>query len=87
MLFFLIFIYLSIVIFTNSAVPDRAQSAVDEIIEYMDGYYLSREDWDTIVELGVDEKRDDSVLKKISAATKTAFTRKQVLSTVRLTCC
>ncbi|PPQ72055.1 LOW QUALITY PROTEIN: hypothetical protein CVT26_006737 [Gymnopilus dilepis] len=62
---------------------DVGASAVDEIIEYMDGYYLSREDWDTIVELGVDEKRDDSVLKKISAATKTAFTRKQVLFTVR----
>jgi replication factor C subunit 1 len=52
------------------------QSAVDEIIERMDEYFLTKEDWDTIVELGVDDKKDDQVLKKISAATKTALTRK-----------
>ncbi|KAJ7283158.1 replication factor RFC1 C terminal domain-containing protein [Mycena rebaudengoi] len=51
-------------------------SAVDEIIERMDEYFLTKEDWDTIVELGVDDKKDDQVLKKISAATKTALTRK-----------
>jgi len=51
-------------------------SAVDEIIGRMDEYYLSKDDWDTIVELGVDEHRDDLVLKKLSTATKTAFTRK-----------
>ena len=44
----------------------------------MDEYYLSREDWDTIVELGVDQNKDEAVLKKISAATKTAFTKKCV---------
>lgn len=42
----------------------------------MDEYFLSREDWDTIVELGLGENKDDLVLKKISTATKTAFTRK-----------
>ena len=42
----------------------------------MDDYFLSKEDWDTIVELGVDDKRDELVLKKISTATKTALTRK-----------
>ncbi|KIJ58854.1 hypothetical protein HYDPIDRAFT_163015 [Hydnomerulius pinastri MD-312] len=51
-------------------------SAVDEVIERMDEYYLSREDWDTIVELGVDQNKDDIVLKKISTATKTSFTKK-----------
>ncbi|KAI6041918.1 replication factor RFC1 C terminal domain-containing protein [Pisolithus marmoratus] len=49
--------------------------AVDDVIERMDEYYLTREDWDTIVELGVDENKDD-VLKKIPAATKSAFTRR-----------
>ena len=44
----------------------------------MDDYYLSKEEWDTIVELGVDQHKDDIVLKKISSATKTAFTRKYV---------
>jgi len=42
----------------------------------MDKYYLSKEDWDTIVELGVDQNKDDVILKKISAATKTSLTKK-----------
>jgi hypothetical protein len=42
----------------------------------MDDYYVSREDWDTIVELGLGEQKDDVVLKKIATATKTALTRK-----------
>ena len=46
------------------------------VIEIMDQYYLSKDDWDTIVELGVGDRKDDIVLKKISPATKTAFTRK-----------
>ena len=52
------------------------QSVLDEVIERMDDYFINREDWDTIVELGVDEHREDLILKKISAATKTAFTKK-----------
>lgn len=55
---------------------DVGASAVAEVMELMDDYYISKEDWDTIIELGVDEKRDDAVLKKISTATKTALTRK-----------
>ncbi|TRM68134.1 replication factor RFC1 C terminal domain-containing protein [Schizophyllum amplum] len=50
--------------------------AVEEVIERMDEYYLSREDWDTIVELGVGPNKDEDVLKKISTATKSSFTRK-----------
>jgi replication factor C subunit 1 len=52
------------------------QSAVEEVIERMDEYYLSREDWDTVVELGVGDRKDDVLLKKIPATTKAAFTRK-----------
>ncbi|GLB33214.1 putative replication factor C subunit 1 [Lyophyllum shimeji] len=55
---------------------DEGTSAVDEVIERMDEYYLSKEDWDTVVELGVDEQRDEVVMKKISSATKSALTRK-----------
>ncbi|KAF5371508.1 hypothetical protein D9615_009587 [Tricholomella constricta] len=55
---------------------DSGASAVDEVIERMDEYFISKEDWDTIVELGVDEHKDDIVLKKISAAAKSAFTKK-----------
>ena len=45
----------------------------------MDAYYLSREDWDTLVELGVDHHQEAVVLKKIAASTKTAFTKKYVV--------
>ncbi|KAF7330940.1 Replication factor C subunit 1 [Mycena venus] len=55
---------------------DVGASAVEEVIEKMDEYYLTKEDWDAIVELGVDEKKDDDVLKKISTATKTTLTKK-----------
>jgi len=51
---------------------------VDEVIERMDEYYLNKESWDTIVELGVDVHKDVDVLKKITAATKSNFTRKFV---------
>jgi len=42
----------------------------------MDNYYLSKDDWDTIVELGVGANKDEAILKKISTATKTNFTKK-----------
>ena len=53
-----------------------AQGAVDEVIERMDEYYLSKEDWDTILELGVDDKKDQIVAKNISTSTKTSLTKK-----------
>ncbi|GJJ07431.1 hypothetical protein Clacol_001633 [Clathrus columnatus] len=49
--------------------------AIDDVITCMDMYYLSKEDWDTILELGVGDHKDEKVLKTISAATKSAFTR------------
>ncbi|KAF7331659.1 Replication factor C subunit 1 [Mycena kentingensis (nom. inval.)] len=51
-------------------------SAVDGVIEKMDEYYLTKEDWDAIVELGVDERKDELVLKKIATATKTSLTKR-----------
>ncbi|KAI0717599.1 DNA replication factor C, large subunit [Cerioporus squamosus] len=55
---------------------EKGASAVDDTIEFMDEYFLTREDWDTIVELGVGDNADTHVLKKISTATKTSFTKK-----------
>jgi replication factor C subunit 1 len=40
----------------------------------MDEYYLSKEDWETIVELGIGGHKDP----KISTAAKSSFTRKYV---------
>ncbi|KAG0699774.1 replication factor RFC1 C terminal domain-containing protein [Suillus ampliporus] len=55
---------------------DQGAAAVDEVIERMDEYYLSREDWDTIIELGVDTHKDDLVNKLVKPATKASFTKK-----------
>ncbi len=49
---------------------------MDEVIDRMDDYYLNREDWDTLVELGLDEYKDEVILKKISSATKSSMTKK-----------
>jgi replication factor C subunit 1 len=49
---------------------------VPDVIDALDKYFLTKEDWDALVELGVGEYKDDVVLKKISTATKTAFTKK-----------
>jgi replication factor C subunit 1 len=56
------------------------QGAVDKVIERMDEYYLSKEDWETIVELGVGDNKD----VKIATAAKNSFTRKYVSLTVFL---
>jgi len=54
----------------------EGSSALDEVIAKMDDYFLNREDWDTMVELGLDEWKGDLVLKKIPGATKASFTRR-----------
>ncbi|KAI0337342.1 DNA replication factor C, large subunit [Trametopsis cervina] len=55
---------------------DEGVSAVDEVIDRMDEYFLNREDWDALVEVGLDEFREEAILKKISPATKTALSKK-----------
>lgn len=55
----------------------HSQDAIPEVIELMDDYYITKEDWDALVELGVGEGYEmEPVLKSIPSATKTAFTRK-----------
>jgi len=50
--------------------------AIPDIIDVMDHYYLSKDDWDALVELGVGEHNGDAILKKIPAGTKTSFSKK-----------
>jgi Replication factor RFC1 C terminal domain len=44
----------------------------------MDEYFLNKEDWDTLVELGVGDRKDETILKSIPTNTKTAFTKAYV---------
>lgn len=54
----------------------QGADAIPELIEFMDNYYLSKEDWDTILELGIGKNDAKKVLDSIPSATKSAFTRK-----------
>ena len=47
---------------------------IDDVIQLMDSYYLTKDDWDAIVELGVGPQDADRV--KLSPQTKSNFTRK-----------
>ncbi|KAH9936829.1 replication factor RFC1 C terminal domain-containing protein [Epithele typhae] len=55
---------------------EKGASAVDDTIAFMDEYFISHDDWDTLVKLGVGAQAEAAVLKQISTATKSAFTRK-----------
>ena len=51
----------------------KGKGQVEPIIELMDSYYLTRDDWDGILELGVGQM--DMEYVKIDTQTKAAFTR------------
>ncbi|KAF8318220.1 DNA replication factor C, large subunit [Clavulina sp. PMI_390] len=49
---------------------------VTDVIECMDEYFVSKDDWDTIIELGVGDYAQDFVMKKIPGATKSLLTKR-----------
>ncbi|KAF9180026.1 hypothetical protein BGZ51_006504 [Haplosporangium sp. Z 767] len=55
---------------------DRGMDAIPDLIDFMDSYYINKEDWDTVLELGIGRNDGKAVLDKIPSATKSAFTRK-----------
>lgn len=57
----------------------EGKEAVDDVIAVMDQYFLTREDWDAVLELGVGSMDMEGV--KIETAAKSAFTRVYVAHT------
>ncbi|AMD22716.1 HHL054Cp [Eremothecium sinecaudum] len=53
---------------------EEGTSGIPKIISVMDSYYLSKEDWDTIMDFLVGHEKTEAVLKKIPAGDKRAFT-------------
>lgn len=51
----------------------RGKDCVEEVIQLMDSYFLTKDDWDAILELGVGVMATDSV--KIESQAKASFTR------------
>ncbi|ODV76637.1 DNA replication factor C, large subunit [Suhomyces tanzawaensis NRRL Y-17324] len=60
----------------SNPILTRGEEGIEETINVMDYYYLTKEDWDSILDLGVGESRGELVAKKIPTKVKTAFTRK-----------
>ncbi|KAI8352966.1 replication factor RFC1 C terminal domain-containing protein [Mortierella sp. GBAus27b] len=65
------------VLFSSLSQPliDNGTSAIPDLIKFMDGYYLTREDWDTVLELGIGRNDGERALGQIPTATKAAFTK------------
>lgn len=54
----------------------QGADAIPSVIEVMDDYYLTKEDWDSIMEFFVGPDVTATAIKKIPAAVKSGFTRK-----------
>ncbi|SCU93587.1 LAME_0F04324g1_1 [Lachancea meyersii CBS 8951] len=50
--------------------------AIGDVIQLMDDYYLSKEDWDSIMEFMIGNDKTEAQIKKIPTAVKSGFTRK-----------
>ena len=51
----------------------EGKDAVEGVIDLMDNYYLTKDDWDALLELGVGPMDQDKV--KLETQTKATFTR------------
>jgi replication factor C subunit 1 len=58
---------------------DEGKEAVEDIIELMDSYFLTKEDWEAIWELGVGEADWEKPRNKPESQAKASFTRTYVL--------
>ncbi|EGV60115.1 DNA replication factor C, large subunit [Yamadazyma tenuis ATCC 10573] len=56
-------------------IVSQGENGIQPCIDVMDYYFLTREDWDTILDFGVGAAKGEAVLKKIPTKVKTAFTR------------
>lgn len=60
---------------TNPILTD-GDLGLSPVIDLMDEYYLTKEDWDNILDFGVGDSKGENVVKKIPTKVKAAFTRK-----------
>lgn len=58
---------------TVNLLNDEGKESAQDVIDFMDSYYLTRDDYDAILELGVGPMDQGKV--KIDTATKSTFTR------------
>lgn len=54
----------------------KQADGIDQVLALMDEYYLTKEDWDNMMDMGVGRGRMDAKLKRITTSVKTQFTRR-----------
>lgn len=54
----------------------EGEAGIESVIETMDHYFMTKEDWDSVLDYGVGSNKLDTYSKKIPTKVKTAFTRK-----------
>lgn len=54
----------------------KGADAIPEVIEFMDKYYITKEDFDVVMELGVGKPSTEDLAKKLTTQVKSTFTRK-----------
>lgn len=55
---------------------NEGAGAIDSIIELMDEYYLTKDDFDSIIEISLGPNNGEELMKEVSTNAKAAFTRK-----------
>lgn len=60
---------------TVRPLAEQGKETVPEVIELMDSYFLTKDDWDAIIELGVGPMDMEGLPKRIESQTKATFTR------------
>ncbi|KAI9290817.1 RFC1-domain-containing protein [Neoconidiobolus thromboides FSU 785] len=59
---------------TKELIKD-GNNGISKTIQLMDNYYLDKEDWDTLIDLGIGSQAGSEILKGIPTSVKSAFTR------------
>lgn len=52
------------------------EEGIPVVIDTMDHYFMTREDWDSVFDFGVGDNKGETIVKKIPTKVKSAFTRK-----------
>lgn len=55
---------------------DKGEEGIEEVVKYMDNYYITKEDWDNLIDFGVGNNKGANILSQIPTKVKSAFTRK-----------
>lgn len=64
----------------------EGSDAIEDMIALMDEYYLTREDFDSIIEISMGPNNGEALMKEVSPNVKTAFTRKYIHIVVLIDC-